>query len=191
MKVHRMLPSVVAGIGILISGCVSEVEKPVFIVGSNGQEHYEPLKDYQLKLQLVSERVLMAGKPAKLTFSLTNMDPAKPISIPEWHANATQNIQVYCQLWFPDMEKPEEELWVPIEMEAAPAALRQQVDLNPGNQVMVTKLLPFVEYLVIPPGSERRYFIKAELTLDSVKAVSPVAGISVQNPAAQSPSETE
>jgi hypothetical protein len=49
--------------------------------------------------------------------------------------------------------------------------------------MFITKQLPFIDNLTVTPGNERRYFIKAELTLSSVKLSSKVSTVSVRNPA--------
>ncbi len=52
----------------------------------------------------------------------------------------------------------------------------------PNNEVQIEKELPFVDSLVVSPDGERRYFIKAELNLKSVKVESPLAAVAIRSP---------
>ena len=56
----------------------------------------------------------------------------------------------------------------------------QCFELLPGNRVSVTKELPFIEKLTVSPGAERRYFVKGELNLKSLRLSTPVAAIAVR-----------
>ena len=49
----------------------------------------------------------------------------------------------------------------------------------PSNQVMISKELPVIEKLQLPPHTERRFFMKAELALTSVKLASEVVELRV------------
>lgn len=136
---------------------------------------YPPLADYKLSLNLISKRELITGEGGRLMFALKNIDN-KPIRLVEWYVNEPYNVQVYCQPWFPGMNGPDPNMWIPIRMEIDPKQTgRFPLDLMPNNEVQIEKELPFVDSLVVSPNGERRYFIKAELNLKSVKVESPLA----------------
>ena len=85
--------------------------------------------------------------------------------------------------------------WMELYNEVKQPALRYPLDLWPNNRVMISQDFPVVENLVISPGAERRFFIKAKLNLNSVDVESPASAIAVQpappeaNPPAASKSE--
>ena len=155
---------------------------------------YPPLEHYRLSLRHEGERTLIAGKPARLTFTLVNED-SKPLRLIEWYQNEPDNLRIFCQPWLPGTTEPDPEMWMELYNEVKQPALRYPLDLWPNNRVMISQDFPVVENLVISPGAERRCSIKAKLNLNSVDVESPAWAIAVHpapaeaNPPAASKSE--
>lgn len=184
MKLSHCFLLAAAGIVLMqTAGCVREVEKREELgVGVVAElPEYPQLARYKLSLQLVGSRTLTAGRPGRVTFSLRNTDD-RPLRLVEWYANEPDNLLIYCQPWLPGTTEPDEGLWIPLSFDVKRPATRYPLEIVPGNNVLVTKELPFVEKLVVSPEGERRYFIKAMLNLHSVSAESPVAAIAVESP---------
>ena len=184
MKLSHCFLLAAAGIVLMqTAGCVREVEKREELgVGVVAElPEYPQLARYKLSLQLVGSRTLTAGRPGRVTFSLRNTDD-RPLRLVEWYANEPYNLLIYCQPWLPGTTEPDEGLWIPLSFDVKRPATRYPLEIVPGNNVLVTKELPFVEKLVVSPEGERRYFIKAVLNLHSVSAESPVAAIAVESP---------
>ena len=184
MKLSHCFLLAAAGIVLMqTAGCVREVEKREELGGGVVAElpEYPQLARYKLSLQLVGSRTLTAGRPGRVTFSLRNTDD-RPLRLVEWYANEPDNLLIYCQPWLPGTTEPDEGLWIPLSFDVKRPATRYPLEIVPGNNVLVTKELPFVEKLVVSPEGERRYFIKAVLNLHSVSAESPVAAIAVESP---------
>lgn len=184
MKPSRHFLLVAAGIAFAMSsGCVKEIEQREELgVGVIAElPEYPQLARYKLSLKLVSDRTLVAGKPARVTFSLRNIDD-RPLRLVEWYSNEPDNLLIYCQPWLPGTTEPDEGLWIPLSFDVKQPATRYPLEIVSGNNVLITKELPFVEKLTVSPDGERRYFIKAVLNLHSVSAESPVAAIAVRSP---------
>ena len=184
MKLSHCFLLAAAGIVLMqTAGCVREVEKREELgVGVVAElPEYPQLARYKLSLQLVGSRTLTAGRPGRVTFSLRNTDD-RPLRLVEWYANEPDNLLIYCQPWLPGTTEPDEGLWIPLSFDVKRPATRYPLEIVRGNNVLVTKELPFVEKLVVSPEGERRYFIKAVLNLHSVSAESPVAAIAVESP---------
>ena len=184
MKLSHCFLLAAAGIVLMqTAGCVREVEKREELgVGVVAElPEYPQLARYKLSLQLVGSRTLTAGRPGRVTFSLRNTDD-RPLRLVEWYANEPDNLLIYCQPWLPGTTEPDEGLWIPLSFDVKRPATRYPLEIVPGNNVLVTKELPFVENLVVSPEGEPRYFIKAVLNLHSVSAESPVAAIAVESP---------
>jgi len=163
-----LLPAVLMLLG---AGCVSETEKPKNIGGILPKAEYVPQTGYQLELSLVSPVILPGGCETFVTYSLKNVGK-KPIRIDDWFAVPDANIKIFCQAWTPDMPEPNPNLWIPVGADYPDRIVRYPMELNPGNLITIRRKLPFVEKLVVQPGTERRYFIRAELNLKTVKASS-------------------
>lgn len=183
------IPIAAACVAALFCGCVQEKvesKEQKFVAGSLPLPEYAPLERYKLEINLEGSRELVAGGDGILRFSIRNADSV-PVKIPEWYVNEPENIQLFCQSWFPEMEQPDENAWVPIEYEKTPAQLKQPdfrfpLELAPGNRVFIDRELRIVRLLKVSPGKERRFFVKAKLNLQSVKVESPVFAISVHSP---------
>ena len=163
------------------TGCVSDKpeKQAKRAMGTLPQESYAPLSDYKLVLRTDSRRIIRVGEGGEITYTLRNADK-KTIRIVEWFSNEPDNVIVYCQPWLTGMTVPDEEAWIPLSFEIPRQAIRYPLELMPGNQVLVTKQLPFVDKLAISPGAERRFFLRAKLNLTSVTVTSPVSVLIVR-----------
>ena len=185
MRKTMLFLTVLAGAVLLPgAGCVIHEETVAGkrALGERAKDKYAPLKGYRLKLEMVGNGRLYAGDGGIVTFSLENCGNKK-IEIEEWFSNESDNIVISCQNYLPGMTTFDPAAWVKLETPPRQPAWRFPLQLAPGNKVTVSKALPFVDKLAVTPGSERRYFIRAELNLKSVSAVSRVTVISVRNPA--------
>ena len=182
-RLTALLTALVCAVLFLTAGCVrKEVEPSRLAFGKREKKNYEPIRSPRLKLELTGTGQLFAGDGGILTFALVN-EGKKKIVIEEWFSNEGDNIVIYCQNWLPGMVNYDPQGWIKLEFEPRKPAWRYPLHLAAGNRMFIAKKLPFVDQLSITPGSERRYFIKAELNLTSVKLASKVSTVSVRNPA--------
>jgi len=165
-----------AAVTVAICGCAGNKpeRQSKRAMGTLPQESYAPLTDYRLSLRTDSRKTIRVGEGGEITFALRNLDK-KNIRIVEWFSNEPDNVVVYCQPWLTGMTAPDEAGWIPLDFDVRMPPIRYPLELMPGNQVLVTKKLDFVDKMAITPGSERRYFIKAKLNLKSVSVESPVS----------------
>ncbi len=161
-----------------LTGCVTEEKRQQIAFGERPRESYSPVDGSSLVLELVGDQEFPAGEPATLTFSLRNNGSEK-VEIPEWYACETDNIILYCQIWGVGETEPVEERWIPMAHVLHYPDTRYPLTLMPGQLVTVSRDLDFVGSMVVASGTERRYFVKAETNLDSLKVESPVAGIRI------------
>ena len=167
-----------AVLAAVAAGCASE-RKEKLAMGTRPQERYEPLSGYFLTLRTEPRQTLYVGEGGKVTFALRNQDK-KPIRIVEWFSNEEDNVVVSCQPWLTGMTSPDESAWTELSFDVRRPPWRYPLELMPGNQVLVTKVLPFVDKLAISPGAERRFFLRAKLNLNSVSVASPVSVLIVR-----------
>ena len=170
-----MLLAAATAVGVV--GCASSAtpeRKTKRAMGTLPQENYAPLTDYKLMLRTDSRKTLRVGEGGEITYALRNLDK-KTVRIVEWFSHEPDNVIVYCQPWLTGMTVPDENAWIPLDFDLHRPPVRYPLELMPGNQVLVTKRLDFVDKLAITPGSERRYFIKAKLNLRSVSVTSPIS----------------
>ena len=166
---------------ILSSGCIrEEIGSDNMAFGRREKKSYKPLRNYHLELVQTGNGQLFAGEGGIVTFALINRGN-KNVLIEEWYVNEEDNVNIICQNWLPGMTGYDSNAWVKLETVPRQPAWRYPLTLAPGNRIFVNKKLPFVDSLNITPGSERRYFIKAELNLTSVKVESKVGTVSVRN----------
>ena len=175
-----------AGAAAVLTGCVREVEskEQKFVAGSLPLPEYAPLERYKLGINLEGDREYVAGGDSTLHFTITNLD-TEPVRIPEWYMNEPDNLLLYCQPWFPGQEEPDENLWVPIEIETKKPDFRFPLELSPESKVFIDRDLRILRALKLTPEGERRFFIKVKLNLKSVDVESPVFGISVHSQEAE------
>ena len=164
---------------VMAAGCVNiHPEPPKSAIGTLPKEHYAPIERYRLELAVGGNRQMVAGRPGRLTFILTNTD-TETLRLPEWYSYESDNVLVFCQPWLPGTNVPDEDNWTPLTFDLNKPPVRYPLELFPGNRVTVTKQLDFIRNLVVSPGAERRYFVKGVLNLKSVQVSSPVAAIAV------------
>ncbi len=176
-----LLPLLTAGL-LLVAGCVTEVLTPQTKFGEKDavKKDFPPLKEYELTFSSVGPVNFKSGEEVKVSFSLRNKG-LKPIRIPEWRMNDVDNIRLYCQNWLPGMDQPDPDLWVCVDEEIKKPELRYTLELLPDNQVIVTRKLEFADSMVVSKGAERRFFVRAELNLKSVRVDPAVCAIAVSN----------
>lgn len=163
-----------------IGGCTSDRGKEEKLaMGTVPQKSYEPLKFYRLALRTEPQRILYAGEPGTVTFALRNQDKDS-LRLEEWFSNEPDNVTVYCQPWLTGMTGPDENNWIELSFDPHVPAWRYPLELMPGNQVLVTKELPFVAKMTVSPGTERRFFLRGKLNLTSVSVTSPVSVLIVR-----------
>lgn len=152
--------------------------------GSLPLPEYAPLERYKLGINLEGDREYVAGGDSTLHFTITNLD-TEPVRIPEWYMNEPDNLLLYCQPWFPGQEEPDENLWVPIEIETKKPDFRFPLGALPGEQGVHRPRPAHPARPEADAGGERRFFIKVKLNLKSVDVESPVFGISVHSQEAE------
>ena len=89
------------------------------------------------------------------------------------------NFIVYYQPWKPGTTAPDPLAWEVIYPVTLDRPKRYPLDMSPGVSVLVRFGLPFVDGLKVTPGKERRFFLRATLSLRTVKAESEIFAISV------------
>ena len=169
---------------MLLAGCASDGEARKHgtakrAMGIAPQAEYPVLEGYHLTLRQTGSRVLRCGEGGKLTFALRNAGN-ESLRVVEWYSNEPDNLVIFCQPWLTGMTEPDEAAWTELSFDVKMPPIRYPLELMPGNQVLVTKELPFVDKLAISPGAERRFFVRAKLNLKSVSAESPVSVIVVR-----------
>jgi hypothetical protein len=181
LLIKKFLFTLVLLTSFVFFGCVERkvLTTSKLSFGTKEQKNYAPVVGGQLKLELCGDRVLHPGRGGKIAFKLTNIDN-KVINIPEWYVNESYNIIVYCQIWLPNQRDPDETMWIPIEPEIKHPVNRYPLQLPPGAFVVIETKLPFVDKLVVSPGAERRYFVKAQLNLKSAQATCYPSSFSVR-----------
>lgn len=166
---------------LFFAGCVKqEVEyTKKWGFGFKDKGNYPKLKNYDLTLELSpGAREFAAGSPGELVFILRNRGK-KQVRIPEWHKFDPNNLSVQCQIWLPGTKGPEPDMWLDISQPVKRPIWRYPVTIPPGGSLFVSTRLDFPANLVITPGTQRRYFIKAKLNLKSVDVAAPVTYISI------------
>ena len=166
---------------LLLTGCSSAKDakrhNPGY--GEVAADHrFEPVKDAKLDLSFIGPKRMKAGQKQQVVFALKNVG-RKTLRLEEWRMNEPDNLVMECQVWLPGQQEPDPDRWLPLDRPVKQPELRYNLELHPGNQVRIMRDLDFVEDLVITPGAERRYFIRAKLNLTSVQAASPVGAFAV------------
>lgn len=165
----------------LCAGCVKqEVEyTKKWGFGFKDKGSYPKLKGYDLSLELSpGARKFQAGVPGELIFILHNRGK-KALRIPEWFKFDPNNLKVQCQIWLPGTDAPEKNMWLDVSLPVKRPIWRYPMVIPAGEKIFVSTNLAFLGSLVVPPGTERRYFIKGRLNLKSVDVEAPVTYITV------------
>ena len=178
----RNLFAAVALLSIFVCGC-ARTEKAAprqrMAMGvPHGKVEYKPVSAEGLELRCFGKTTFQAGRPATLTFALSNQGYRK-VRIPEWYSNESDNIGLFIQPVASQLDEPKENKWVRLTFDFKKPILHYPITLMPGNQALVSKELDIVEKMMIPPGEERLFLVKAELTLDSLNLSSRVILIRV------------
>lgn len=139
---------------------------------------FEPIPDAKLKLEVVGRRELISGVDDSITLKLTNIG-TKAIRIEEWYMKEADNFIVYYQPWKPGTTEPDPTAWDVIYPVTLERPVRFPLDMSPGVNVLVRFGLPFLDGLKVTPGKERRFFLRATLSLKTVKAESKIFAISL------------
>ena len=139
---------------------------------------FEPIPDAKLKLEVVGNRNLVSGIDDSITLRLTNVGK-NTIRIEEWYMKEADNFIVYYQPWKPNTKEPDPMAWDVIYPVTLDRPKRYPLDMSPGVNVLVRFGLPFLDGLKVTPGKERRFFLRATLSLKTVKAETDVFAISL------------
>ena len=163
----------------MLSGCVRKESTPKMAIGvPHGKMQYKPIKNPTLSLKMLGKPIRYAGEKAIFTFALSNTGN-RVMEIPEWFSYEPDNLVLYVQPRTTDMIAPKEEYWIKLDFDPRKPVFHYPLILMPSNQVMISKELPVIEKLQLPPHTERRFFMKAELALTSVKLASEVVELRV------------
>ena len=168
---------------LLVCGCVQhKVEESQMGMGLTSTANFPKLERYKLELTPVNHGLMAAGKDTKVTYVLRNLDTI-PVAIPEWYSNEADNIEIDCQIWYPDMAMPINNAWMTLPVTVKQPPLRYPLKLGSQMFVAIEVPLDFLNNLVVERGTERRYFLQARLNLNSVSATSRYSSIIIRNPA--------
>ena len=161
---------------LFLCGCVTTYTGSI----TKFPEHtkFEPIPNAKLKLEAVGRRELISGIDDSITLKLTNIGQ-KAIRIEEWYMKEVDNFVVYYQPWKPGTTDPDPRAWEVIYPVTLERPKRYPLDMSPGVNVLVRFGLPFLDGLKVTPGKERRFFLRATVSLRTVSAESEVFAISV------------
>ena len=159
-------------------GCVRTEVEAKTRNGLSGNEAVAPLQDAHMQLTLVGSREKLAAPGQTLTYKLVNVGKTEVV-LADWHLSDQENLTVECQVWFPGATAPDPDAWLPVH-EPEIRSARYPLTLKPDNSVIIEVPLDFLQFLVIAPGVERRYFVRAKLNLTSLPLRSEVAAFTVR-----------
>ncbi len=164
-----------------VAGCSTPPPMPETRVGMgilDGTVTYEPVPADGLSLKMISSNTVYAGEKTSVCFALSN-DGHRQVSIPEWYSFEPDNVIVYVQPWLTGMTEPDPDSWIELSFDLKTPVLHYPITLMPGNKVLVSKKLPFVQMLQVSEGKMRRFFIKASLNLKSLQLNTEVSALQV------------
>ncbi|MDD3153360.1 MAG: hypothetical protein PHS41_00715 [Victivallaceae bacterium] len=165
--------------GLLIfagTGCVSRPEALEVIYVPHD---FKPIEGAKFTLAPVGNLRLIGDLDPRITLCLINAGKST-VRIDEWYMAESDNIKLRYQLWLPGTTAPDPAKWRKIEPVIEKNPARYPIDLMPGNRILITLRLPFVEDLRVSPGKEVRFFLQAETNLKSIHAQTKVFSVSVQ-----------
>ena len=181
MKKLRTIFALLAIAGT-IAGCSSTPPRePSIRLGLgvlDGTVEYEEIQATGLSLKMISQATVYAGEETSLIFALSN-DGRRTVSIPEWYSHEPDNIVVYVQPWLTNMTEPDENSWITLSFDLKEPILHYPLTLMPGNKVLISKELAFIQMLQVSEGKMRRFFVKASLNLKSLKLETEVIALQV------------
>ena len=161
---------------LVLAGCLSQPEMPKMKMAMgipDGTVEYKKVSTKNLCLNLLSKKDVFAGEKTELIFALSN-NSQKTVLIEEWYSFEPDNIKLNIQPWLTGMKEPDADGWIELTQTLKKPVLHYPMTLMPGNKALISKKLDFVEKLQVSPGKMRRYFVKAEMNLKSVKLQSEV-----------------
>lgn len=174
MKIKSLLFAVI--VAALSAGCVTTYSGTISRFPE--RKHFEPIPNAKLKLEVVGSRSLISGVDDSITLRLTNVG-TEHIRIEEWYMKEADNFIVYYQPWKPNTTEPDPFAWEVIYPVTLERPKRYPLDMSPGVNVLVRFGLPFLDGLKVTPGKERRFFMRATLSLKTVKAETDVFAVSL------------
>ena len=180
---RQALGLLAGGMILLTTSCVTET--PNYMERKKVHEYsgrkFPALKGYRVQLENVTrQRVFKPGNETIFTYRFTNIG-SKPIRIDEWFMNDPDNVKLYYRKWEKGLRKFILNEWACIEPDMKKPVRRFELVLNPGNSVLIRKHIRFIEKL--PPGEKPlidKYFIRAALNLNSIKAWSKASIINLK-----------
>lgn len=160
---------------LVLAGCVTqEAPKQRMAMGvPHGRVKYKKISPEGLELKIFGKTAVRAGRPARLTFALAN-NSNKTVRIPEWFSHEPDNVVIFIQPVMSGMVEPDDSKWIRLDFDYKMPIFHYPITLMPGNQVLINKELGVIEKLIVSPGDERFFFIRAALTLESLEVVSSV-----------------
>lgn len=161
---------------LLLCGCVTTYTGS--ITKFPERTKFDPIPNAKLKLEPVGRREFVSGVDDSITLKLTNIG-RNTIRIEEWYMKEADNFIVYYQPWKPGTKDPDPRAWEVIYPVTLTRPKRYPLDMSPGVNVLVRFGLPFLDGLKVTPGKERRFFLRATLSLRTVQAESEIFAISV------------
>ncbi|MBE6399527.1 MAG: hypothetical protein E7041_05220 [Lentisphaerae bacterium] len=176
MKKIRVWYAVVMLTAAAVCGCSSapkESKQRIGLGKPDGYEKYEKISAADLYFNMVSKPVLYAGEDGTLVFALRN-GGSRSVEIREWLRNESENVKIMIQPYLPDMKAPDPQGWIELVEPQKRPVIHYPLTLMPDNQAMVSKKLEFIRKMQVTAGMERRFFIKAQLTLKSLDLATEV-----------------
>jgi len=169
---------------LIVPGCQSSQSKgrPRYQFGFQDRGKYKPLPrgSYDLSLTLSpGSTELTAGKSSELIFILHN-NGKKPVKLPDWFHKESSNLKVECQIWYPGTENPDPAGWLPATPQVKLPAMRYPQEILPGEDFFISCYPEFLRNIVVNPGTERRYFIRAELNSQTVSVKTKLHAIYIR-----------
>ena len=169
MKFYYLFAALCAG--VLLCGCLgkSTVSKTTdAAIGiPYGKVKFSPVKTDGVSLNILGRPVARAGRVGVITFALAN-DGAAKVDILEWFRHESDNLGILIQPMLSGMTEPDEKKWVRLPFEFTKPVTHYPVTLMPGNKLLISKNVDFIKDMILPPGEERMFFFKGELTLESL-----------------------
>ncbi len=164
---------------IFSSGCVrTEIKSKRRSGNSNLTHSSEKIDVSTLSLAFSGSKDKTNALGQIIPCTLTNKGQ-KTVTLNDWRIHDLDNITLECQVWYPGTDAPDPDAWVPIH-EPAKISAPYPLTLKPGNMLTIDIPVDFLSSLVISENAERRYFIRAKLTLDSITVSTPVEAFTVR-----------
>lgn len=173
-----MTAAVLAAFMICLVGCVARLPdstRPKFQKAEtavNPQGGFKPLKGYRIILEpLTAKRTFQAGGRAEFSFRLQNTG-SRPLSVSEWMMAEGDNLRIFHTPFKDGVKPPPPSEWSRDIPRPEKPVERQTMVLEPLNSVLIRRPLSFVDKLKPGgmPWGGRKFWVVAELNLDSVRA---------------------